>query len=116
MKSRRDAAAGRSVLEVFTSSLATDGRHLKIRGQVTNPTDEIVRGVLYRVAVLSPDRSRILDTFREERDDTVIEAQGSIALRLDVATTYAGGPALFVVEAFPIQLGDRQLPEPPPLQ
>lgn len=116
MKSQRDAAAGRSMLEVFTSSVVTDGRHLKIRGKVSNPTAETVRGVRYRVAILSPDRSRILDTFNEERDDTVIEAADSIALRLDVATTYASGPASFVVEAFPMRLGDRELPEPPPLR
>lgn len=110
---REHAAEGRDHLRVFTTSLTTDGRNLKIRGRVENPHADAVEGIRYRVWILQGDSKRVLDSFTEERDDTALEPRGSMALRLDVATMYAATEGYFLVEAVPMRLGDREVPEPP---
>lgn len=107
------SAAGGDALRIFTTSLTTDGRNIKIRGRVENPYSEAVRGIRYRVSLLQRDTKRVLDTFREERDDTQIQPGESIALRLDIASMYAASEGYFLVEAMPIRLGERDIPAPP---
>lgn len=99
-------------LVVATTDLTTDGRNMKIRGRVTNPFAEEVVGVRYRVSIYLSGSLRLLDAFIEERDDTVIAAGETGALRVDVATMYAAGNCRFLVEAYPIRLGAREIPEP----
>lgn len=106
-KARRDA------LDVVTTDLLTGGRYLKIRGRVVNPNREPVHGIRYRVVLVHRDSMRVLDSFIEERDDSELGPGESMALRLDVATMYAGAtPGTFIVEAYPMKLGDRDVPEP----
>ena len=102
-----------NALVVYTSSVMTDGRHLKIRGRVENPHNEAVRGIRYRVSLLNRESNRVLDTFFEERDDTEIPAEGGAALRLDIASMYAATGGIFAVEAIPMRIGDRDVPGPP---
>lgn len=109
---RQDIAAARSRLRVFTSSLLTDGRFLKIRGRVDNGYGEPVQGVRYRVALLLRDAERVLDSFVQERPETTIPVDGSTALRLDIETSYAGSEGRFTVEAMPMRVGNQQFPPP----
>jgi ankyrin repeat protein len=107
------SASGADALRVFTSSLITDGRNMKIRGRIENPYSETVRGIRYRVSLIQPGSMRVVDSFKEERDDTEIPPGGSAALRLDIASMYAASEGYFRVEAVPMTLGSRQIPEPP---
>jgi ankyrin repeat protein len=107
------AASGSDALRVFTTDLTTDGRYIKIRGRIENPFSETVHGVRYRVSLYLPDSTRQLDAFIEERNDTEIAPGDSAALRMDVASMYAGGRFTFYVEAVPMRLGEREIPEPP---
>lgn len=107
------SAIGGDALRVFTTDLATDGRNIKIRGRIENPHKETVHGVRYRVSLHLANSERLLDAFIEEHDDTEIPAGGSGALRLDLASMYAGGTFRFYIEALPMRLGEREIPEPP---
>lgn len=105
---KRDARGQKQgVLEIFTSSVVTDGRHLKIRGRVTNLYPDTVEGVHIRVLLFSSDMQRELDRFHEEL--TVQLAPGeSDALRVDIASMYAASEPRFVVEAEPVRLGGKE--------
>jgi ankyrin repeat protein len=112
MALRQETAAATNRLRVFTSSLLTDGRFLKIRGRLDNEYPEPVHGVRYRVAILLRDARRVLDSFIEERPSTVIPAGGSTAIRLDIESGYSGSEGRFIVEASPMRVGDHELPPP----
>ncbi len=107
------SASGGDALRVFTTDLTTDGRYIKVRGRIENPHSETVYGIRYRLSLYLANSTRQLDAFVEERDDTEIAPGGSAALRMDVASMYAGGTVRFYVEVIPIRLGDREIPEPP---
>jgi ankyrin repeat protein len=113
LASRQRSAAGSDTLRIFTTSITTDGRHLKIRGRVENPHSEPVHGIRYRVSLMHRASGRVLDSFIEERDDTQLAPHESIALRLDIASMYAANEGVFRVEALPLHLGEREIPEPP---
>lgn len=112
MYAQRRSAAGADALRIFTTDLTSDGRYLKIRGRVVNPFAEVVTGVRYRIALHARGTERLLDSFFEERDDTVIEPGGATVMRIDIATMYASTALNFRIEALPIRIGDREVPEP----
>jgi ankyrin repeat protein len=107
------AAAGRDALRIFTTDLTTDGRNIKIRGRVENPHSETVRGIRYRVVLMHRDTKRVLDEFFEEDEETELAPGESSALRLDIASMYAATQGSFQVEAVPIRLNEREIPNPP---
>jgi hypothetical protein len=102
-------------LEVFTGSLLTDGRTLKIRGKLRNPYAEPVDGVRVVFQIFSKeDATRALDTQYDEKSIEIAPGD-TTALRLDVQTMYAGseGGGKFSVEAYAKRVGDRDIPPPP---
>jgi len=98
-------------IEIRTSGVTTDGRHIKIRGSVVNRFPEVVDGVYFRVLIISRDGARVLDTFHDESD--VRLAPGDTGpLRLDISTMYAATEGRFVVEGRPRRLGDSDFELP----
>ncbi len=109
---KRDAeAAGQRALLVETTGVTTSGGQLKIRVSVTNTFSEKVAGVRYLIR-LRGGQGRVLDTIRQESDAEIAPGD-RIMGRLDVASVYVGGESLFFeVLAFPVRVGDREMPEP----
>jgi hypothetical protein len=104
-------------IEVFTTSLLTDGRFLKIRGKLRNPMPEPVDGVrvlfqIYNMGVGSD--AKPIQTIQKEKK-IHLDAGATTALRLDLETMYAGGAggSSFRIEAFAERVGDRDIPPPP---
>ena len=102
-------------LEVFTTSLLTDGQVLKIRGKLRNPMPDPVDGVrllfkAYRRDAKEGDRP--LAT-RQTEKSLHIAAGDSAALRWDVETMYAATEAKFTVEAYAQRIGGRDVSPPP---
>ena len=99
-------------LEVFTTSVLTDGRFLKIRGKLRNPMGAPVDGVRVMFRVYnSTAGGRPLQTVQEE-NSIHLDAGATTALRLDIETMYAGNGA-FRVDAYAERVGDRDIPPPP---
>ncbi|HYD47405.1 MAG TPA: ankyrin repeat domain-containing protein [Terriglobales bacterium] len=99
-------------LSLMIPDIATDGRHVKIRGTVANRCGEPVEGIRYLVRILDAANTRELDRFRRETDDSLDPGE-STALRIDYATMYASGHFRLDVQALPIKLGAKMMDEPP---
>jgi hypothetical protein len=115
--SARGAEAGGAAateLPVEVKDVATDGRLAKINSRVRNSLNETVHGIRYLVKLTPPDAQRVLDSFQREVDLTV-EPGRSASVRLDVQSMYfgSGGGTRFYVQAFPVRVGDRDVPPPP---
>ncbi|MBI1815900.1 MAG: hypothetical protein HYR72_13050 [Deltaproteobacteria bacterium] len=99
-------------LEVFTTSLLTDGRNVKVRGKLRNTMAETTHGARLLFRIFSSGESRPLQTIQEDKD-IQLESGGTTALRMDVETMYANGNFFFVVEAYAKRVGDHDIPPPP---
>jgi hypothetical protein len=106
-------------LEVFTTSLGTDGRNVKVRGKLRNPMPDAVDGVriMFKIFRKEPSEEvRPLDIVQEEKALHMVSG-GTEALRMDLQTMYAGGAGgysfFFVVEAYAKRVGERDIPPPP---
>jgi hypothetical protein len=102
-------------LSVTTTDVTSDGRIAKVRGKVRSRFKETVDGVRYVVTIHENGPTpRVLDRWQRQVD-TRIEPGGTIMMRLDVESMYFGraGTTRFVIEAFPVALGDETIPPPP---
>jgi len=102
-------------LQVFTTDLSSDGRIMKLRGLVGNPYPDPVDGVRVMFQMFPPDESsdsRQL-TQLQKTMDVQISPEGRTALRWDIETMYAAGVGRFLLQAFAIKLGEKQIPPPP---
>ncbi len=104
-------------IEVFTTSLLTDGRFLRIRGKLRNPMPEPVDGVrivfrIYNMGVGS--NAKPIETIQKEKK-IHLDAGATTALRLNIETMYAGGAggSSFRVDAYAERVGDHDIPLPP---
>ncbi len=105
---KRTANAQRDgALQVFTTSLMTDGRTAKIRGRVKNVSTQRVEGIQFEVSLIEAGSSRVLDTLRDEVD-TTLDPQQEAPLRLDVQSMYFGSEPHFLVRAIPMKLTNVQ--------
>lgn len=104
-------------LEVFTTSLLTDGRFLKIRGKLRNPMPEPVDGVrvLFRIYNMGVGSDAAPIATIQKEKEIHLEGGATTALRLDIETMYAGGAGggSFRIEAYAERVGDRDIPPPP---
>jgi hypothetical protein len=113
IEKRNVDASGR--LQVFTTSLLTDGRNLKVRGKLRNPMPEAVDGVrlIFRIYGGGPGTTaKPLETVQKEKSIR-IKAGETTALRWDVQTMYASGQGSFSIEAYAMRIGNRDIPPPP---
>lgn len=109
---RHDTRALQSpMLDIFTTSLLTDGRTAHIRGRVKNSLPARVEGIRYVITLYPRDSLKPLDTIRHEAD-TVLEPGSEAALRLDIESLYLGSEPRFVITAVPAKLGGREVPAP----
>ncbi len=105
-------AAQKPSLDVFTTSLLTDGQTAHIRGRVKNPSPLRVEGIRYVVTVYPPDSLQPLDTIRTETG-TVLEPNAEAPLRLDPQSVYFGSSRFrFSILAVPVKLGGQEMPPP----
>jgi hypothetical protein len=108
--------AGRSFGRLFVQvgDISSDGRVVKIRAKVANLYTEEVTGVHYRVTFLSrrDADARVLDTLRLESSRIRIAAGERKLIHLQVQSMYALGGGGFFVDAWPMVLGNREIPLP----
>jgi hypothetical protein len=102
-------------LEVFTTSLLTDGRNVKVRGTLHNSMPEPVSGVrlIFRLYPGGPEGGvKPLDAIQKEKSIHLGSGE-TTALRWDIQTMYADGLFRFTIEAYAKRVGDREIPPPP---
>jgi hypothetical protein len=99
-------------LQVFTTDLKTDGRVMKLRGLVRNPYPEPADGIRLLFQIFPAEGGRQLDQFQRVMDVQIAPAERT-ALRWDMDSMYAAGRFRFVLQAFAVKLGEKQIPPPP---
>ncbi len=104
-----------SRLRVTNGSISSAGQVLKIRGKIQNMYSEEVQGVHYRIRFL--DRAsadaRVLGTERLQRHGLRLEPGQRRALSIEAESMYiAVGNVGFVVEAWPMKIGDTEIALP----
>ncbi len=101
-------------LHVILGSQTTDGGVMRMRGSLQNPHAEKVKGVrlIMHIASHAGPGAEDLEQLQRQMDVTIPPGD-TVPLRWDVESMYFGSGAGFGVEAYAIQLGERQIPPPP---
>ncbi len=98
-------------LSVVVRDVNVMARELRIRARVTNHYDQVVRGVRYRVELISTDGERSLGAEYFETDEE-IQPGGKAPVRLVLESMYTTTVPRLTVEARPITLGGNELAAP----
>ncbi len=112
LETDRGRAAPPSLLAVEVRDVRiVQGRAIRVRGSVTNPYEEDVEGVRYRLRLLSTDGSRLLSTEYEEVD-SFVAAESTSGFELELEGVYFATVPRFLIDAIPRELGGQ--PYQPP--
>ena len=107
-----EGAARNLKLDIFTTSVLTDGQTAHIRGRVKNRLPSRVEGIRFVVTIYPPDSLQPLDAIRTEAA-TVLEPNAEAPLRLDLQSLYFGSSRFrFTILAVPVKLGGQEVPPP----
>jgi len=101
------AEPARDELSVAVRDVNVMARELRIRARVTNHYDQVVRGVRYRVELISTDGERTLGTEYFETDEE-IPPGGTAPVRLVLESIYTTTVPRLTVEAQPMVLGGSE--------
>ncbi len=101
-------------LQVYTPSLSSDGRRIRIRGMVRNPYAEPVDGVRLVFRLLSRQDARANEFERMQRTlDARVAPDGHVSIHWDVESGYAGTPGWsFELQAFAVRRGGEAVQPP----